>query len=177
MWKFKTPNFRLIKCISWLIEIMKKILINILDDLIDSQFLFDQSKRQIWSIERNSWLVEILINSSQTLGLTWTILDCYSIDWKGAFDRSMGILDQSKLVKLNFSEFSPSSFQWFVMDKLSSYEHNRLSLRPKLNSIDAIVLKFNLTYLISNLNNIITSICFYKTVISTTMYKINCRIF
>ena len=44
------------------------------------------------------------------------------------------------------------------MNKQLSYEHNRLSLRLKLNSIDVIALKFNLTYLILNLNNIITSI-------------------
>ena len=44
------------------------------------------------------------------------------------------------------------------MNKLPSYEHNRLSLRSKLNTIDAIAIKFNLTYLISNLKNIITSI-------------------
>ena len=44
------------------------------------------------------------------------------------------------------------------MKKLPSYEHNGLILRLELNSIDAIALKFNLTHLISNLNNVITSI-------------------
>ena len=44
------------------------------------------------------------------------------------------------------------------MNKQPSNEHNRLSLISKLNSIDAIALKFDFTYLTSNLNNIITSI-------------------
>ena len=90
--------------------------------------------------------------------MTRWILDSYSIDRKGTFDQLKGILDWSKLMKLNFPEFSPSSFQLFFMNKLPSYEHNRLSLRSKQNSIDAMALKFNLTHLISNLNNIITSI-------------------
>ena len=98
-----------------------------------------------------------------------------SINSQFLFDWLKGILDQLKLVKLNFPEFSPSSLQQFFMNKLPSYEHSRLSLRSKMNSINAIALKFNLTYLISNLNNI--NISFYKTVISTSMQKIDCRIF
>ena len=48
----------------------------------------------------------------------------------------------------------------------------------KLNFIDAIALKFNLTYINSNLNNIITSISvFYQNIVSTTMQKIKCIIF
>ena len=90
--------------------------------------------------------------------MTRLILDSCSIDRKWTFDRLKGILDQSKLVKLNFPKFSRSSFQRFFTNKQLSYEHNRLSLRLKLNSIDVIALKFNLTYLILNLNNIITPI-------------------
>ena len=90
--------------------------------------------------------------------MTWLILDSCSIDRKWTFDRLKGILNRSKLVKLNFPKFSRSSFQRFFTNKQLSYEHNRLSLRLKLNSIDVIALKFNLTYLILNLNNIITSI-------------------
>jgi len=47
------------------------------------------------------------------------------------------------------------------MNKQSSYEHNRQRLISKLNFIDAIALKVNLTYLISNLNKIITSILIF----------------
>ena len=109
-----------------------KFIINSRVDWIDSRFLFDQSERNIRSIEENSRSVETH--------------------------------------KTEFPEFSPSSFQRFFMNKLLSYEHNRLSLRSKLNTIDTIALRFNLTYLISNLNIIITlNISFYKIIISKTM--------
>ena len=49
-------------------------------------------------------------------------------------------------------------FSSFFMNKHSTYEHYRQILMSKLNSIDAIALRFNLTYLNLNLNNIITSI-------------------
>ena len=90
------------------------------------------------------------------------------IDWSlfHSIDQKQFSIDQN-LWNSNFLEFFWSSFQRFFMNKQPSYEHNRLSLRSKLNSIDAIALKFNLTYLISNLNNI--NISFYQTVISTTM--------
>ena len=108
------------------------------------------------SIERNSRLVKILINSAQ---LTWSILDSYLINQKGTFDQLKGILDRSKLMKLNFPKFSPSSFQRFFMNKLPSYEHNRLSLRLKneFHWCYNLKVQFN-THLTSNWDIIITSI-------------------
>ena len=49
-------------------------------------------------------------------------------------------------------------FSSFFMNKHSTYEHYRQRLMSKLNSIDAIALRFNLTCLNLNLNDIITSI-------------------
>ena len=49
-------------------------------------------------------------------------------------------------------------FSSFFMNKHSTYEHYRQRLMSKLNSIDVIALRFNLTYLNLNLNNIIISI-------------------
>ena len=117
--------------------------------------------------------------SYQTIYLARLVLDRCSIDWKSidrkrtfdrstsnrikqkvhvSLDRSKVIFDQSKNVKLEFSRIFLKQFSMVFMKKLPSYEHNGLILRLELNSIDAIALKFNLTYLISNLNNIITSI-------------------
>jgi len=39
----------------------------------------------------------------------------------------------------------------FYLNKTQFLDHNIMRLRSKLNFIDTIVLKFNLTYLISNL--------------------------
>ena len=98
-----------------------------------------------------------------------------------SFDRSNVPLDRSKKLKnlnstfwlvrsieSNFrsiekretriSRIFLRQFSSFFMNKHSTYEHYRQRLMSKLNSIDAIALRFNLTYLNLNLNNIITSI-------------------
>ena len=90
--------------------------------------------------------VENWINSSQSLKLTRSILNSRSIDRKGTFDRS-------KLAKTHHNGFS-----W------TNYHHMNIIdwvWDQKMNFIDTIALKFNLTYLISNLNNIITSISIF----------------
>ena len=43
--KFELKNFQSVKALARLIEMMKKIILESLDDLIAIQFLFDQSKR------------------------------------------------------------------------------------------------------------------------------------
>ena len=122
-----------------------------------------------------------LKNSYLTICLARLVLDRCSIDRKRTFDqstsnrisiesnrlvtislnRSKAIFNQSKLVKLEFSRIFLKQFPRFFMNKQPSCEHNKQRLISKLNSIDAIALKFNLTYLISNLNNIITSISIF----------------
>ena len=75
------------------------------------------------------------------------------IDSRFLFNRSKrnirSIEGNSRLVKTCETEFSKiftKQFSMVFMNKLPSYKHNRLSLRSKLNTIDAIALKFNLTY-------------------------------
>ena len=60
---------------------------------------------------------------------------------------------ETRISRIFLRQFS-SSF----MNKHSTYEHYRQRLMSKLISINAIALRFNLTYLNLNLNNIITSI-------------------
>ena len=78
-----------------------------------------------------------------------------------SLDRSKVIFDRSKLVKLEFLEIFKGSFLRFVMNKQLTYEHDSQRMISKLNFIDTIALKINLTYLNSNLNNIITPISFF----------------
>ena len=158
---------------NWLnisLDIMKKILTNFLDDSIDSRFLFDWLKRKIQLIERNSRSVEKLkkfIIKSQVDSInSWFLFDRLN----GSFDQLKGILDWSKLLKLNFLEFSPNSFPQFFMNKLPSYEHNRLSLRSKT--------EFHWCYSLKIQSNILNiklkqhhniNISFYQKIISITM--------
>ena len=141
MWKhlvkFKTHNFQSIECVPWSIEIMKKILKKIcmtwsilnscwIDregkfnrskgiltkswvDLIDSRFLFDRLKMNIWSIEGNSQSV--------------------------------------KTRETEFSRISTKQFSKVFMNKLPSYEHNRLSLRLKTEYHWCYSLKFQFNLL------------------------------
>ena len=55
----------------------------------------------------------------QTFWMTQSTLDSYSIDQKGKFDQSKGILNRSRLVKLNFSDFSGNHFLCFTWTKHS----------------------------------------------------------
>ena len=134
-----------IKNNSWPIENLKKIITNFLSNSINSRLLVDQSKRNIRSIQNKFRLIEICDEIFQKFSV--------SLNWLKV------ILDQSKLVKLKFPEFSPNSFQRFFMNKLPSYEHNRLSLRSKneFHWCYNLKVQFN-THLISNWDIIITSI-------------------
>ena len=76
-----------------------------------------------------------------------------------SIDRKWFSIDR-KSWNSNFQNFSKAVFIIF-MNKHSTYEHYRQRLMSKLNSIDAIALRFNLTYLNLNLNSIITSISIF----------------
>ena len=73
-----------------------------------------------------------------------------------SIDRKWFSIDR-KSWNSNFQNFL-RQFSLFFMTKHSTDVHYRQRLMSKLNSIDAIALRFNLTYLNLNLNNIITSI-------------------
>ena len=153
------------KKIIWLIENnsqaiknLKKIITNFLSSLIDSRLLVDWSKRNIRSIQNKFRLIEICDEIFQKFSV--------SLNWLKV------ILDQSKLVKLKFPEFSPNSFQRFFMNKLPSYEHNRLSLRSKneFHWCYNLKVQFN-THLTSNWDIIITSI----SVLVNNSFNINVK--
>ena len=84
-----------------------------------------------------------LKNSNSTFWLVWSI----ESDFRSIENR------ETRIFRIFLRQFSS-----FFMNKHSTYEHYRQRLMSKLNSIDAIALRFNLTYLNLNLNNIITSI-------------------
>ena len=155
---------------------MKKILTNFLQDSIASLLLLDRSKkdhpidRKQFSTNQKfkenhhklsvqfdwfSMLVNRLKRNIQSIETCDEIFQkvFVSLDWSNV------ILDQSKLMKLNFPEFSPNSFQWFFMNKLPLYEYNRLSLRSKTEFHWRYNLKvqFN-THLTSNWDIILISI-------------------
>ena len=122
---------------SWLIEKIKKFVLNNLPGSISTR-----------SINKEHSIDQLVIKY-QLNQTDWSLF--HSIDWK------QFSIDWNSW-NLNFPEFFWSNFQRFFMNKQPSNEHNRLSLISKLNFIDAIALKFDFTYLTSNLNNIITSI-------------------
>ena len=88
------------------IKIMKKMLTNFLDDLIDSRFLFNRSKSQIRLIEGNSRLVEKLKRF-----ITKSQVDL--IDSQFLFDRS--IEGNSRLIETCETEFSRIFTKLFSM--------------------------------------------------------------
>ena len=94
------------------IKIMKKMLTNFLDDLIDSRFLFNRSKSQIRSIEGNSRLVEKLKRF-----ITKSQVDL--IDSQFLFDRSkkniLLIEGNSRLIETCETEFSRIFTKLFSM--------------------------------------------------------------
>ena len=162
---------------------MKKILTNFLQDSIASLLLLHRSKKD-HPIDRKQfstnqklkenhhklfvqfdWFLMLVDRSKRTIlsiqNKFWSIKTCDEIFQKffASLDWSNVILDQTKLVKLNFPKFSPNSFQRFFMNKLPSYEYNRLSLRSKTEFHWCYNLKvqFN-THLTSNWDIIITSI-------------------
>ena len=138
--KFWFFFFRSIECVPRSIEKIKKFELDHLTSSIDTRSPLDRSKNKFdrSTINRKSILLKGLITVS--------------------LDRSKVIFDQSKLVKPKFPEIFQGSFLRFFMNKHASYEHYRLRLMSKLKSIDAIALRFKLTYLNLNLNNIITPI-------------------
>ena len=120
------------------IKNLKKTITNFLSNLIDSWLLVDRS------IQNKFRLIKIFEEIFQKVFVS--------------LNRSKMIVDRSKLMKPNFPEFSPNSLQQFFMNKLPSYEHNRLSLRSKTEFHWCYNLKvqFN-THLTSNWDIIITS--------------------
>ena len=110
---------------------MKKIFTNFLDDSIDSRFLFDRSKRNIWSVEGNSRSVGKLkkfIAKSQV----------DSIDSQFLFDQSKrniqlieGNSQSVETREIEFSRIFTKQFSTVFINKIPSYEHNRLTLRSK----------------------------------------------
>ena len=84
-----------------------------------------------------------LKNSNSTFWLVWSI----ESEFRSIENR------ETRISRIFLRQFSS-----FFMNKHSTYEHYRQRLMSKLNSIDAIALRFNLTYLNLNLNNIIISI-------------------
>ena len=133
-----------------------------------SDFLsFDRSKVPLDRSKklRNSnliiWLFRLILDRL-SIDRKINSIDRPSIYLKGlitvSLDRSKVISDRSKLVKPEFPEIFQGSFLRFFLNKHASYEHYRLRLMSKLKSIDAIALRFKITYLNLNLNNIITPI-------------------
>ena len=84
---------------------------------------------------------------------------------------SRSLLDRSSFMNFEFPKFLTRQFSTFFMNKQPLYEHDRHRLLSKLNSIDAIALNFNLTYLNSNLHHNI-NISFHQIIVSTIMQKI-----
>ena len=115
--------------------------------------------------------LEKFLNSQ--ISIDWM---CPSINRKSIYLKSLinVSLDWSKLVKLKFPEIFEGSFLRFFLNKQLTYKHDSQRMISKLNFIDAIALKINLTYLNSNLNNIITPISvFIKTSFQQPCRKLN----
>ena len=139
-----------------------------------------------------------LKNLYQTFCLARLVLNHCSIDQKRTFDRSTSnresieldkrfpisldwsklIFNWSKHVKHEFSIIFLKQFSTVFMNKLPSYKHNRLNLRPKT--------EFHWCYSLKVQSNILNiklkqhhniNISFNQTIISITMQKINYIIF
>ena len=156
--KFQKQYVRSVEGISRWIEIFNKSILKFLDDSIDSWFLFDRSKG---TSDRSKGILDQSKNwrnSSQSFWMTQSILDSCSIDRKEhLIDRREFLIYQNSWNWI-FSYFSSNRFWRFTLTKHSSLIISEWDWDKKLNFIDAIVLKFNMAWLKSNLNNIIISI-------------------
>ena len=146
--KFKIHIFRSVECIPRSIEKIKKFVPNFLPGSIGTR-----SIKKEHSIE---------------LDKRFPI----SLDW------SKIIFNWSKHVKHEFSIIFLKQFSTVFMNKLPSYKHNRLNLRPKT--------EFHWCYSLKVQSNILNiklkqhhniNISFNQTIISITMQKIDYIIF
>ena len=105
------------------------------------------------------------------------LIPIWSIEKDHSIDRREFSIGQN-LWNWIFQNFHQIVFNGIFMNKLPSYEHNRLSLRSKT--------EFHWCYSLKVQSNILNiklkqhhniNISFYQTIISLTTQKINCRIF